>query len=235
MKIKERYWGQRKGGLNSKGSLKVIAIPKNCRELAELVGILLGDGNIYSYKKGKKISVYSVRIAGDYKKDRDYHLNYIQPLCVELFKIKVRVRDHTVNNERFICLDSKQLVEYLGKIGLKAGNKIKNNISIPRWIFENENFLKSCLRGLIATDGSVYRMSQKDLNLIRIDFTNYNPKLLNDTRFAFIKLGFHPSKIINNRKFFISRQGDIARYIIEIGFSNNKHKQRLKTFNSPVV
>ena len=217
------------------GKVKVINVPEKDERLAELVGIILGDGNIYFYQKGKKVGSYSVRIAGDYKKDRDYHLNYIGPLCNQLFNIKVRIRDHLVNNERFVCLDSRLLIEFLMSIGLKSGDKIKNNVGIPEWIFENIEFLKACLRGLIDTDGSVYRMSKRDSNLIRIDFTNYSEKLLNDARAAFLKLGFNPSKIIGDKKFFISRQSEIVRYIREIGFSNNKHIERLKLFNSPVV
>src|SRR3989344_2989388 len=182
--------------------------------------------------KVKKIGVYSVRIAGDYEKDKDYHLNCILPLCVNLFNTNIRVRKHS-NNERFICLDSKELINFLISIGLKSGDKIKNKVSIPSWIFENKEYLSACMRGLIDTDGSVYRMSKKDFKLLRIDFTNHNPKLLNDARLAFIKLGFHPSKIINYRKFFISRQGDVVRYIKEIGFSNSKHTKRLKKFKAP--
>lgn len=216
------------------GNIKVINIPEKDVKLAELVGILLGDGNIYSCVKSKKICSYSVRIAGDFEKDRDYHLNYIAPLCNDLFKIKVRIRNHTVNNERFVCLDRKLLIDFLISIGLKSGDKIKNQVGIPSWIFENIEFLKACLRGLIDTDGSVYRMSNRDSNLIRMEFTNHNKTLLNDARAAFIKLGFNPSKIISNKKIFISRQSDIARYIREIGFSNNKHIERIKIF-SPVV
>ena len=216
------------------GNIKIINIPEKDARLAELVGILLGDGNIYFCSKSKRICSYSVRIAGDFEKDRDYHLNYIAPLCNDLFKINVRIRNHTVNNERFVCLESRLLIDFLISIGLKAGDKIKNKVGIPNWIFENTEFLKACLRGLIDTDGSVYRMSKRDKNLIRMDFTNYNRTLLDDTRAAFIRLGFNPSKIICNNKFFISRQDDIARYIREIGFSNNKHIERLKLF-SPVV
>jgi len=230
---KGKNWGQRKGGLLSKGSLKTIYFPDKCKELAEFVGIILGDGNIYSYNKGNKIGVYSVRIAGDYNKDKEYHLNFIQPLCLKLFKINARIRKHTINNERFICLDSKELVNYLETIGLKSGDKIKNNVGIPDWIFDNVEFLRTCVRGLIDTDGSVFRMSQRDSNLIRIGFTSHTPRLLNDTRAAFVKLGFSPSKIIDNRNFFISRQGEIVRYIREIGFSNKKHKDRFKKFIAP--
>ena len=78
-------------------------------------------------------------------------------------------------------------------------------------------------------------MSNKDPCLIRISFINYNSQLLEDTRGAFIKLGFHPSKIINKKRFYISRQMEIKKYLKEIGFSNKKHINRLKQIQSPMV
>lgn len=235
IEIKKENWGQSKGGLNSDGSLKKISIPKKSKELAELVGIILGDGNIHSYKKGKKIGVYSLRIAGHSLKDRKYHLKYIKPLCESLFNIKAKVINLSYKNERFVVLYSRKLVEYLERIGLKSGDKIKNQIGIPNWIAEDKNLLKACLRGLIDTDGSIFRMSRKDPNLIRISFTNFNLTLLKNARESFIKLGFHPSKITSTNKFYISRKKDIVRYINEIGFSNDKHIKRFREFNSLVV
>src|SRR3989344_4923979 len=69
----EDDWGQSKGGTNSPGSTVQIKIPNKDEKLAELIGIILGDGNINYYKKGKKIGVYQVNIAGDKNLDREYH------------------------------------------------------------------------------------------------------------------------------------------------------------------
>lgn len=236
LEIKKDNWGQVKAGLNSKGSLKEITIPNECKELAELIGAVLGDGNICSYKKGKKVGVYNVNIAGDYKKDKDYHLKHIKPLIENLFDLKANIIIFPKVNERFVVAYSRELVRFFGKNGLKPGNKIINENSIPYWIFENKNFLKCCVRGLIDTDGSIFRMSRKDPNLLRINFKNFNQKLLRDTRRAFVTLGFHPSKIICNNVFYLSRKADIVKYIKEIGFSNQRHQKRFKEFiNSPMV
>ena len=43
---------------------KRISIPKKDEKLAEFIGIVLGDGNLNAYKKGKKVRTYMVRIAG---------------------------------------------------------------------------------------------------------------------------------------------------------------------------
>lgn len=53
-----------------------------------------------------------------------------------------------------------------------------SKIGIPQWIKNDETYIKACLRGLIDTDGSIFRMSKRDKNLIRIGFTNHNSRLL---------------------------------------------------------
>jgi hypothetical protein len=47
---------------------------------------------------------------------------------------------------------------------------------------------------------------------------------------SFIKLGFHPSKIIRTRVFYLSRQGEILKYAREVGFKNPKHLSKLPEF-----
>ena len=224
-------WGRSLGGLNSEGSTKKIIHPPYNKKLAEFIGAVLGDGHVFSYKRGKKIGVYGIRIAGDINLDKDYHLNYLSNISKDLFDINTKeiLKISENHKERFLDLYSKELVIFFGSMGIKPGNKIKNQSTIPKWIFEKDSYLKACLRGLIDTDGSIFKMSNKDPNLLRINFTNHNRMLLLDTQKGFKKLGYNTSKIISNKQFFISRQGDIKKYLKEIGFSNKKHLDRVKT------
>jgi hypothetical protein len=138
-------------------------------------------------------------------------------------------------NERFLDISSKELVEFFIRMGIKPGNKIVNQSTIPKWIYKRQVYMRACVRGLIDTDGSIARMSNKDYNFLRIHFTNYNRTLLEDARKSFILLKYHPSKIICDTKFYLSQQKEIERYIKEIGFSNKKHLDRLSNFKkSPV-
>ena len=145
-----------------------------------------------------------------------------------LFCVKAKEVLYPKNNGRHLVVYSKELVNFFVNMGLKPGNKIKKQTTIPSWIFQKKEYLQACLRGLIDTDGCVHRMSQRDSNLIRINFVNHNLTLLKNTQKAFLLLGYHPSKIIRNRVFYISRQNEISKYLKEIGFSNKKHKDRLK-------
>lgn len=202
-------WGKSKGGTLSEGSIKKLNCPLKNEKLAELIGAILGDGNITFYKKGKKIGVYQIRIAGDYERDRDYHSRYLKNLADKTINIKPKVVLFLKNNERFLVFYSKELVEFMINMGLKPGNKIKNQLSIPDWILDKDSYLKACLRGLIDTDGCIHKMSKKDPNLLRINFTNFNKKLLSDVRGSLIKLGFNPSKITGNR-IYLSKKKDIC-------------------------
>jgi len=217
-------WGRSLGGKNSSGSTKRVAEPVKNEELAELIGIILGDGSLYcNSEKG----VYALKIAGDGKNEQKY-MDFVKSLIEKTFHIdpKKEIR----KNEIFISVYSKEIILRLEELGLKRGNKKINNIGIPVWIKQDKNLLKSCIRGLIDTDGSIFKMSKRDSNLYRISFKNKARKLLDDVREGLLLLNFSPSKIIQGEQIFISRKENIKRYINEVKFHNPKHIKR-----SPVV
>jgi len=127
---------------------------------------------------------------------------------------------HKSKNCIFLALQNKGVVEYLEKKQkLLPGDKIKNGLTIPRWIWRSNKLLRCCVRGLIDTDGSMYRLTPHWPNPIQIQFKNRNRRLLNDTRNALVRLGFNPSKIHSNR-IVLTRQKEINKYIKEIGTVN---------------
>jgi intein/homing endonuclease len=226
---KSDNWGRQKGGLLSTGTTKSITSPKYSKKLAELIGIVLGDGNLHMLNKQS----YMLRIAGHSVLDKDYLSNYVYRLCYDLFNISPKIYYSKRSQEMLVLVHSKAVVEFLIGAGLFTGNKITTKVDIPHWIIDNKSYIQACLRGLIDTDGSIFRMSNKDPHLLRLSFTNYNITLLTSTRNAFIALGYFPSKIITGHSFFISRKTDIVKYLKEIRFSNQKHIKRLNKFIAP--
>lgn len=231
----DENWGKKKGGLSSSGTTKDINIPPFSEQLAELVGIILGDGNVHFFQKGTHNWSYMVRIAGHYTEDRDYLSNHVIGLFRNQFGIEPKLHFQPSHNEMFVILHSKKLVDFLVTIGLHRGNKLKWTTGIPGWILQDRKYLTSCLRGLIDTDGSIYQMSNQDPHLLRIGFKNFNPTILSSVRDGFIQLGFHPSKIMRGVGFTLSRKEDIGNFLINVPFSNSKHLNRIKKFVSPVV
>ena len=108
-KTKEDYLREHK----SWGNIKVINIPQKNEKLAELVGIILGDGNIHVYQKDKKITVYALRIAGNYLKDYEYLTNYVANLCENLFLIKAKFYKQPNKNCLYLILRGRLVIDFL--------------------------------------------------------------------------------------------------------------------------
>ena len=144
--------------------------------------------------------------------------------CQNLFRSLFNLKTSLVKRGRgiYVCADSRELALFLieNLPGLKA------RFSYPPWIFNDDDCLKSFVRGLTDTDGSVYRLSNKNPNTLRIGFKNADKSLSSAYRKALLKLGFHPSKLIY-RNIFLTRKEDIRIYLKEIGFHNTKHKERI--------
>ncbi len=232
LKKKENNWGRKKGGLNSKGRIKKIKEPLDSEELAEFYGAMLGDGNSHRTKyyesRDNKRGVYVIRIVGDARFDKKYHLEYLKPIIEKLFNVKVRVRIYTNKNVIFIEAHGTNLVEFLEKKGFPPGNKIKNKLRIPDWIKSNKNYLKVCLRGLYDTDGSVYKLTGQ--NSHQICFTNANKGLLEDVRNSLLLLGINCSKI-SNKDVYITKKSELRKFLKLIGFSNDRHLKKVKMWN----
>ncbi len=224
-------WGQVKGGKLSEGNLKKIRLPKKNKKLAEFWGIMLGDGNVQR-TEGYKIGTYNIKITGHAILDKDYLSNFVKPLGEKLFGIRSRVYKAKSNQGFNVVFDGRRIVDFFEKEHFKAGDKIKNLVTIPEWIRNNPQFLAACLRGLYDTDGCFYKLTNQ--NSYQVGFTNYNPALLNDTRNSLLSLGIGVSKISRGRDITITKKSEIAKFYKLIGFHNSKHLNKIKMIFSPV-
>jgi len=218
-------WGQSKGGLNSEGRTKKINIPKKDAELAELWGIMLGDGCVQKIK-GYKLGVYGIDIAGHSEDDREYLSSFVKPLCEKLFGINGRFYISKRNKCIHVILDGRRIIDFFEENNFKAGNKILNKVTIPSWIKANNKLLSACLRGLFDTDGSFYKLTNQ--NSYQIHFKNYNKTLLEDVRESLLKLDIGVSKIICEKSIVITKRSEIEKFYKVIGFSNPKHLNKIK-------
>jgi hypothetical protein len=75
-------------------------------------------------------------------------------------------------------------------LGWKArgGSKYLQKVSIPKWIREKEEYKINCLKGLIETDGAIY----KDRGYEMVIFSTIIAKLAEETYDIFKSLGFNP-------------------------------------------
>lgn len=226
----DENWGRAKGGRKAKRKKRKarLLVENPSTELAELIGIVLGDGNLWVKKEG----YYYIRICGDSEKDRDYLINYVNPLFESLFKMKLYIRKHNKSKELFLVKGSKDVVFTLNHFGVPSGDKKRNNIKIPCWILDSKEYTKACIRGLIDTDGSVFPITGR--NYPYIWFSSNIPNLRKSFEIAMKNLGFKLSKW-NFRKghaaeTYIANKIMIERFFKEICFSNKKHLKKFQGF-----
>jgi len=163
---------------------------------------MLGDGNILGNR---------VRIAFD-KRNTNYII-YVSRLITAIFGIKSKKEILERTNQAYLYFTNLFAVEKLIHLGLIAGNKIENSLGIPRWIKENKAYSKACIRGLIDTDGCIYKCKRE--KQIYIKFTNFNKQLLRDFREITLELKY-PFAKANKNNLCLYRKNEVVRFIKDI-------------------
>jgi intein/homing endonuclease len=181
-------------------------------DTAEIIGIMLGDGNI-TVSNGSHTTTITLHV-----KEAKY-AQIISRMIRRTFFQNPTISKMKNKNALRMRVYRKTFVNELCLLGLEEGDKMRGRIGIPEWVFGRKDFLRSCVRGLIDTDGSVYRLTPHWPNLIQITFKNNNKKLLRDVRSALIELGLKPSKIFGNR-LVITRKSEVEKYFREVGTNN---------------
>jgi len=170
---------------------------KKDKDLAELIGIMLGDGHLNKQSYRQQISFNGV--------DEKKYMLYIRNKIQSMYNIKLNERWEKDNRNAtgkekgmFLYIDNKSLFEHLTSCGLKPGNKTKNQVRVPNWIKSDRNFTIACLRGLFDTDGSISVVKQRSSLLI--DFTNTSLPLVTDFKEMCETLNIKSSPKITQRE-----------------------------------
>lgn len=185
-------------------------------DLAELFGILLGDGSLTTYYAKVYLNMHS---EGGYA-------FFVQDLFQRLFPGGTVARTKREARGTWeVQISSKEACGYLKKIGFDP--KVR---AIPTWILEDEAFITATIRGLFDTEGSVgikYFKGKKENTFYKqLTVTNANKNILNFLVKSLIRNGFRPTKNSKNN-IYISNRLDIKRYLEDIGSHNPKLLKKL--------
>ena len=205
------------------GNLKEIKKPSRSVALAKFIGIMLGDGSIRSK--------YQLTVSFNYKTDREF-MEHVARLIKRLFAVEHIISKRKDSLGADIIISSASVIHFLLKQGLKAGNKVKNQVDIPAWIKSDMEFQKACLRGLVDTDGSLYchryKVNNKWYEYLKLDFTSCSKPLLRSVYAIFSKLGIRAS--LKGVHITVSAKAEVNRYLATVGSSNIKFLDRWKRF-----
>jgi len=163
--------------LNKKNLVKVL---KKSKALSELIGIILGDGHIHKFPRTEKLVITC-------DKSQSNYISHICKLVEGIFlktpSLFIRKKENVID----VCL-------YQCKISLRlkiaSGNKIRNNVGIPSWVFKSKRLVTACLKGLFETDGCFQR--DNDNYAQYIELKNCCERIRKDTFKALLLLGYSP-------------------------------------------
>lgn len=121
-------------------------------ELAEFLGIMVGDGSLSISKKSK---YYRLTISGHLENDYKYLTDYVAMLIRRLFNKNVYSWRFGKKNSFAIAFSSKEILQNLNALGLPCGKK-SQTIKVPEAVLHGNMKMKAAfLRGLADTDFSV--------------------------------------------------------------------------------
>lgn len=212
-------WWQEQGRFkHSLQRTKSVKLPAVSKELAEFIGIMLGDGGMSAYQVS--VTLHSVD-------DYEYSL-YVKDLMGKLFGVTPSVYFRQDAKALNIVLGRKQAVDYLHSLGLVRGNKVQQKVKIPDWILKNESYSLACLRGLMDTDGSVYlhqyKVDGKLYKYKKLCFSSASDALRKDVQFILHRFGSAATCSGTNVR--IDSIHDVKQYMEIIGTHNPKHLKR---------
>lgn len=224
-KKKWREWWEREGKFKSSEITRALSFkkPKFSKDLAEFVGIMLGDGGINKYQFTITLNTLT---------DKKYS-KFVQNLSKNLFEVPVGV----CLNKKFlaerIIVSRVALMSFLvDTVGLEKGNKVKQQVDIPSWIKDDKGYYVACLRGLIDTDGCIilhkYFSKGKEYCYKKIGFTSRSHPLLRSVSEILMILGIKHRTMKNGWDIRIEARKDVEKYFQVVGTHNSKHLERYK-------
>lgn len=226
--------GRRRGGLASLKThaklktgfklLRKISTPRHSTYLAELMGVLMGDGHVDKYQTS---------IVTHSETDHE-HLKYVEGLFNSVFPTApLRIIKRRDKNALVLTISSKRVSEILVDLGMVQGDKIKGQVQMPTWIARSKAYQRAWARGLLDTDGCVFldshKYKEKVYRNIGIAFSNRASGLLNGFNSVLESYGLRTTQT-SRFAVFLRRKEDIRRYFEVIGTSNPKHRRKIERY-----
>lgn len=203
---------------------KNFAMPSKNRNLAEAIGIILGDGGI-TYDQ--------LKITLNNEVESEY-IDYVANLLEEVFKVKPKrylpkaLKAKVCN----VSLTGVNLIKLLSELGIVCRNKVRDQVTVPKWITDDQQFKVACLRGLIDTDGGVYYHKRIINSTVYFNlglcFSNSSVPLINFVSKALKELGL--ASKIKGAHVYLYRIDEVLEYADKVKFHNQHHIKRLNEF-----
>lgn len=173
-------------------------------DLAEYIGMVLGDGNISKFPRTERIIIAC---------------DSLKPKCIaryakmteSIFGKKPAVSSVQGTNGTRISLYQQGIAR---RLGISSGSRSGLVWRLPRWISADKMMLRRFLRGLFEAEGSL--CIHKPTYTYNLEFSNINQSLLTIVRKSLQLLGYHPE--VRSYAVRLRRKLEVMRFIEEVQF-----------------
>jgi intein/homing endonuclease len=173
-------------------------------DLAELIGLVLGDGSIHRYARTEGLRIVLPT-------SRPKLIKRYAELTEKVFGKKPSVIKRKDSN----CVDIRLYQQGIGKrLGVPIGPRAGLVIKIPSWISKNNSFMIRYLRGLYEAEGSF--CTHKPTYTYKFLFSNHNKSMRANVFKGMVSLGFHPH--MSPHQVQISRKEEVYRAMKVLSF-----------------
>ncbi|MBI4252757.1 hypothetical protein HY623_01070 [Candidatus Uhrbacteria bacterium] len=182
--------------MKNSGRIKSVypSFPKTA-EVAELIGVLLGDGHIERFPRTERLYIFS-------NANNHGFIQRYEKILTRLFKKKIAVKKVTGSECVRLSVYEKNISK---RIGIPCGSRAKLHVRIPTWISNDASVLRCYIRGLYEAEGSF--CVHKPTSTYKFIFVNHNDSLLDIVFTSLERFGFHPHRSLH--KIQLSRKDEV--------------------------
>lgn len=166
-------------------------------DLAEFMGVILGDGHIGVFPRTEVLVLLS-------NSNNPGFVGRYSGMLEKIFQKKPYVVKRKEANCIKISIYEKHISD---RLGVPSGARKNLDIVVPDWILKNKKYTVRYLRGLYEAEGSF--SVHKPTSTYKFSFSNKNRSMLENV-FSLVKeMGFHPSR--DDKRVQLSRKEEVYR------------------------
>lgn len=166
-------------------------------DLAELIGVTLGDGHICIYPRSEELRITS-------NSNNPGFIKRYAILIEKIFGKKAYIIPSKQSNCTKIGIYQKHISK---RLDIPSGARGQIYTKVPNWILKNKESIVRYLRGLYEAEGCL--CFHKETYTHKFLFSNRNKSMLNNVYRLVKRLGFHPHK--SSTMIQVSRKDEVTK------------------------
>lgn len=175
-------------------------------ELAVLIGLTLGDGNICKFPRTECLRL---TLGTDKPELAKYAVLLVKNVLKKTPSLIKRNNSNCFN----VTIYQKNLSR---RLGIPAGARGKLEVSLPTWVWRKKKYIISILKGLFEAEAS-YCVHEATYTY-NFEFSNRNTSLLNEVERGLKVLGFNPERRSTSVR--LRKKGEAIEFRDLINFRN---------------